>query len=161
MKTTSQPGKGSRFDVYLPACSETPGIQSIQKETKIKGGNQSILFVDDETVLCTIFKASLSPFGYHVETFDKSEDALCFFKKNPARFDLIISDIILPGIPGDILVKKAREIKPGIPAILITGSSNLINEQVIAELHINALLFKPITTTKMIETIQTIFEGKE
>ena len=157
---TSEIKTGSKFDIYLPVCHKSPDDPDMPGEKEVPGGNESILFVDDEMVLGEIVKDSLSCFGYHVTSFTDSMDALHSFEKNRDQYDLVISDITMPGITGDVLIQKIRFIKPDVPVILCTGAKNLIDEQTAKKIKIDALLFKPIRIKKMALTVRNILDGK-
>jgi len=157
---TSEIKTGSKFDIYLPVCHKSPDDPDMPGEKEVPGGNESILFVDDEMVLGEIVKDSLSCFGYHVTSFTDSMDALHSFEKNRDQYDLVISDITMPGITGDVLIQKIRFIKPDVPVILCTGAKNLIDEQTAKKIKIDALLFKPIRIKKMALTVRNILDGQ-
>ncbi len=157
---TSEVGAGSQFDIYLPVCTSPLKAPHSSKEKEIRGGSESILFVDDEVLLGGIVQDLLINLGYHVAVFNNSREALEFFKKNHHQYDLVISDIIMPEITGDALAQKMRLIKPDIPFILCTGSRDRIDEQTTKRNQINALLYKPITLKKMALAVREVLDGE-
>jgi len=81
-------------------------------------------------------------------------EALELFKLKPNYFDLIISDQTMPGMTGETLAKELMKIKPGIPVILCTGYSQLINQQRALENGIRALVMKPILINELADAIR-------
>ncbi len=81
-----------------------------------------ILLVDDEIPLLQLLEKYLQRLGYEVEAHSKSEDALRSFEAGPARYDLVIADLGLPGMPGDSMLIRMLEIQPSIPILICSGS---------------------------------------
>ena len=118
----SEIGKGSTFDVYMPTIT-----RELAKEEEIQNplpmGYEHILLVDDEQPLVDIGKQMLERLGYTVDTRTSSIEALKLFEADPNRFDLVITDIVMPNMTGDKLVDKIIGIRPDIPIVLCTGYS--------------------------------------
>ncbi len=85
------------------------------------GGNESILFVDDEKNIVKLGVRTLEKFGYKVTGQTNSIEALALFESKPDEFDLVITDMSMPGIIGTQLTKKIIKICPDIPIIICTG----------------------------------------
>jgi PAS domain S-box-containing protein len=139
----STPKMGTTFKVYLPAILDHPDIKS-EAEMIIPGGTERILFVDDEMALAELGKQMLERYGYHVTLCTNSSDALALFEKNHDAFDLIISDMTMPHMTGDVLAKKILEIRPNMPIVICTGYSERVTPEMIGQLGIKALVMKPI-----------------
>ncbi|MCK4981101.1 MAG: response regulator [Candidatus Delongbacteria bacterium] len=123
----SEVGKGTTFHVFLPYNKLVDEIIINDNLKEIPKGSESILFVDDEEQITTLGKMILEDLGYNVIATLKSHEALKIFKKDPNKFDLIISDMSMPGLTGLELTSEILEIKPDIPIILCTGFSKLLN----------------------------------
>ena len=152
---------GTWFDVYLPLHGQPvpPEIEAVSPGP-VEGGSERILFVDDEEALTQIARDLLSGFGYRVTAFSDSIEALGAFKENPGAWDLVISDITMPVLPGDVLVKEIRRIRPDLPVILITGASERMDKKRAERLGINALLFKPMISHDMAMAIRRVLDGE-
>ncbi|MGW8301419.1 MAG: PAS domain-containing hybrid sensor histidine kinase/response regulator, partial [Desulfobacterales bacterium] len=118
----SEVGKGAAFHVYLPTINRklTPEDEI---STPLPMGCEHILLVDDEQPLVEIGKQMLERLGYSVATRTSSIEALELFKADPNRFDLVITDIVMPNLTGDKLAKKIINIRNDIPVVLCTGYS--------------------------------------
>jgi PAS domain S-box-containing protein len=159
---SSEPGKGADFFIYLPIIDESlihkgagPMVDSL-----LPVGNEYILFVDDEETIIETGKEMLEYLGYLVETSSNSEDALDLFKSRPQQFDLVITDMTMPGMNGDVFSKKILEIRPDIPIIICTGYNPQINETIAKKNGLKAFIFKPLTFKKLATTVRNVLDGK-
>jgi signal transduction histidine kinase/ActR/RegA family two-component response regulator len=155
----SDPGKGTTFNVYLPELEI--GIQEIEKhEEKLSlKGTEHILFVDDEPVLVTLAEKMLTKLGYNVVTRASSTEALELFQKDPDKYDLVITDMTMPGMTGDRLAQKFMEIRHDIPIILCSGYSEHISEKKAKKIGIRAFVMKPLEMKVLAKTIRKVLDG--
>ncbi len=161
MKISSSPGQGSTFEVFLPIHEKNIRFNH-QILTQIKNckGDEKILVIDNEETLAEMTKDFLEYFGYKATFFSSSKKALEHFKENLETYDLIISDITMPDITGDILVKQIRLILPDIPVILCTGYNEFIDEKILDAFQINAILYKPVPAKDLMITIRRVLNGE-
>jgi len=153
IRVYSTQGKGTTFNVYLPMipAKEEPGPTD---KGPFPTGNEWILFIDDEAPIAEVNKKLLEQLGYKVTVRTSSLEALELVKANPDRFDLIISDITMPQMPGDKLALELMKIRPNIPIILSTGYSKRINVEKAMQLGVKDFLLKPILISDMAHTIR-------
>ncbi len=107
----SAPGKGTTFQIWLPECAEPVMEETPQpKERKPRdlAGQGRILFVEDEDGLRSIAVKTLANRGYEVLEAANGEDALQIAEQNAGTIDLVVSDVIMPGMDGPSFVEKAR-----------------------------------------------------
>lgn len=136
--------KGTTISIlFKPVNKKAPKTYIKEEVNGIIASGKRILVVDDEESLVDLVSDTLELYGHKCERFSSSNKALAAFKKNPEKFDLIISDQTMPELTGLDMIKKIREINPKIPAIISTGYSDSINET-IAEEHNILLLKKPV-----------------
>ncbi|MCX5899732.1 MAG: PAS domain S-box protein, partial [Proteobacteria bacterium] len=107
---SSEPGKGSKFEVLLPALEVGQGAAETEPKTPARG-TESILIVDDEKVLVQMAVHILEPLGYRVRTTHVPEDALALFEDRPHDFDLVITDKIMPRMTGFVFADRIRRIR--------------------------------------------------
>jgi two-component system cell cycle sensor histidine kinase/response regulator CckA len=136
-------GKGTEFCVYLPIVEkpQLPAEQTTPQQIQI--GSECILFIDDELTIVDIAQNMLQRLGYTTVTRSGSVEALELFQNDPYRFDLVITDVTMPNISGDVLAKRMRKMRGDIPIIMCTGYSERINEKQAAELGVSCILTKP------------------
>ncbi len=159
IKIFSTLGKGSTFDVFLPVHEKNLASNHIML-TEIENceGTEKILVIDDEETLAEMIRDSLEHFGYKATFFSNIQKALEHFKENLEIYDLIISDITMPEMTGDILVEQIRLLHPSVPVILLTGFNELVNSKKAESMQINALLYKPVPAKEMLSTIRTVLD---
>lgn len=115
----SSPGEGTSVTVRLPSCAEA----SVQEESAqaLVGGNERIMFVDDEKPIVLLAKKLLENQGYSVEPHTNGVEALAAFRASPRRFDLLIVDQNMPELEGSELVRQVRALRPQLPVVLTSG----------------------------------------
>ncbi len=153
----SKLNQGATFDIYLPKTT-TLKETMFEVEAGIEGGTERILVVDDEPQVLKLHAKLLGNLGYNVTTRVNSLEALQLFEARTTEFDLLLTDMTMPGMMGDMLAQKCIAAKPDLPVVIATGFSEKITEEKAAKLGIKALLLKPITKTQMASAIRTAFQ---
>jgi signal transduction histidine kinase/ActR/RegA family two-component response regulator len=149
----TKPGRGSKFEVYLPTISKTKSESAPVPDIEALKGKERILFVDDEPIFVIVTQRQLEFMGYNVEIFTSPIGALERFKAGPDDFDLVISDVAMPKMTGENLVKQMRQIRPGLPVILCTGYSDKVDRQTASLLQCEYAL-KPIEIESLAQVIR-------
>ena len=139
----SAPGKGATFNVFLPSIDVRRFYEGEVVEP-LPTGHESILFVDDEDTLADLCKQMIESLGYRVTSRVNSLEALSLFKNHPEDFDLVITDLVMPDLSGDELLKKIHEIRPDIPVILVTGLTEQMMPEKAVALGARRLAIKPV-----------------
>ncbi|QWV95891.1 PAS domain-containing protein [Geomonas nitrogeniifigens] len=154
----SEPGAGTCFEVFLPAVS-----LEIKREEEVPEqllqGNERILFVDDEESLTVLGQGILENLGYSVVTSISSAGALDLFRAEPYGFDLVITDLTMPGQSGRELAREITALRPDVPVILCTGFKETVDEKD-AEHGIRACLMKPYTMRILGRTIRQVLDRR-
>ncbi len=161
IKVESSPGKGSKFDVFLPVV-ENPAVSDTTELgiEELPRGNETILFVDDEEMVVTLYQDMISFLGYRITAVSSSREAWQLFKTNPDAFDLVITDLTMPHLSGDELSRKMIRLRPDIPIILCTGHSNCITEAETAGIGIRQFLTKPVILDHLAFTIRDVLDAQ-
>jgi len=153
----SELGKGTTINVLLPLIRD-----KVKKERKvvkdIPGGNETILFVDDEKNLVRVSKQRLERLGYTVVGTIDSIEALEIFTKNPDYFDLIITDQTMPRMTGAEFAQKVLRIRPDMPIILSTGFSELISKEKSKAIGISEFIMKPLFSEEIATLIRNVLD---
>jgi PAS domain S-box-containing protein len=144
----SKPGKGTRFTVYLPLSLEKGAEEPVMEEKKTLR-EARILLVDDEQFILSSMKRALERTGYSVASARNGDEALEIFGRDPGSFDLVITDLTMPGMEGRDLIRRLKGIRPDIPVILSTGYGDTVDEQEMKSIGINELLMKPAGTGEL------------
>ena len=154
----STPGIGTTFEVYLPIIEESETEDKTDREIKDPHGSEHIMVVDDEETIVAMEKKILERLGYRVTSRTDSTAALREFADHPDKFDLVITDMTMPRMTGDILARKMLDIKPSLPVILCTGFNELITEEKALELGITKFVMKPIITNELTNAIRSVLD---
>jgi len=155
----SAPGRGTRFDVYLPRCDAVEPLP-IALEPTLRGQNERILLVEDEPSLVQLWTTMLEHLGYQVTACSNGLQALECFRAAPQSFDLVISDQTMPQLTGERLAREILCLRPHLPIILCTGFSHTLTEENAKALGIRAILQKPIGRQELYLTVQRVLAEK-
>lgn len=156
----SNPGSGSTFHLYFPIYGNpVPSVP--QTELEVSGGNERILFVDDEEMIVELSEIMLQALGYQVKGTKGALEALKEFRRSPDEFDLVITDMTMPGMTGHRLAKELMAIRPDIPVILCTGYSPMISETETIGMGIRKCLHKPFTKDHIALAIREVLDSRK
>ena len=154
---SSKPSEGTTFDIFLPIVDQEV-VSEIPGDELIPTGTESILFVDDDKTIVNMSKIMLEKLGYHVNSKTSSIDALVDFKRQPEKYDVVITDLTMPQMTGLELADEILSVRPDTPIILCTGYSSLLTSTDRSNRGIQAILTKPILSRTMSGAIRSAME---
>jgi PAS domain S-box-containing protein len=156
----SEKGHGATFNIYLPASRREEVAREKDAAEKLLYGKETVLVVDDEEMVVNVTKDMLKGLGYSVLTARNGPEALESFKSGGERVDLVLLDMIMPGMNGEQTFEKLKEIRPDIRVILCSGYS--LNGQAagIMAKGCRAFLQKPFLISSLSRTIREVLDGK-
>jgi PAS domain S-box-containing protein len=141
----SRPGEGATFSLYFPARTDEPALVESSTAEAISGHAERILLLDDEPALTSMFQKMLVRLNYQVTISGDARNAIDSFRQQPARFDLVITDLTMPEMNGLEVARQIRALHPEVPVILASGFMTNINRKSIAAAGICELLEKPVS----------------
>jgi CheY-like chemotaxis protein len=144
----SEPGHGTTFTIYLPA-SEKEAVKAEKATGTIARGTETILLVDDEKMVLEVSRELLESMGYRVYAAGSGQEAIAVYMEKRNEIDLVILDMIMPGISGGETFDRLREINPGIKVLLSSGYSIEGQAQEIMDRGCNGFLQKPFRLTNL------------
>jgi PAS domain S-box-containing protein len=155
---TSQVGKGTTFEVYIPAAPEEMDGGELRKGVAelVRGSGELILVVDDEAAVRRLVGAILSRNGYRTLTAGEGREGLTLFEANRKEIKLVVSDLMMPQLDGLGMLRALKKLQPDIKSIIITG---LGEENRIAEARAagaNMILSKPFTSDQLLHDINQL-----
>ena len=153
----STPGSGTRFTVLLPVIDTEVRLDPTPVDS-LPIGDETILFVDDEPFQADIGAQMLGRLGYRVEAYTDPEEALAEVRQQPDRFDLVITDMTMPRMTGDMLAGEISNLRPDIPIIICTGYSERIDEERAKRMGISGFVLKPMVMKDMARMIREVLE---
>ena len=145
----SEPGQGSKFFIYLPKA-DFPGHEAHLPESP--KATRTILFVEDESAILNLGKKILEKFGYRVLVANSPAEALDFAANYPDPIDLLITDVIMPGMNGKQLAEKMSTLRPDLRSIYISGYTRDAMKQ-LHNIDGVAYLQKPFTVNSLLEKV--------
>ena len=154
MRVVSAPEHGATFTVYLPAHEW--GAAEIEESISApaQANGERVLFVDDEPALCTSSQLLLEHVGYHVTSHRDPLGALHEFEQHPGDFDVVVTDLTMPGITGVELGRQLLRIRPNIPIILVSGYGAGWTLEQARAVGLRDLLQKPLTPDALMRAVQ-------
>ncbi len=154
----SEPEKGSTFEVLFPKASIEPILRK-KSSAYLPRGNERILLVDDEEFIVDMAKEMLESLGYTVASTGSSPEALKWFDQSPNKFDLVITDQVMPKMTGTELAERMINIRSDISIILCTGYSEEIIPERIESRNIGAVIMKPFIIQEMALTVRKVLDS--
>jgi PAS domain S-box-containing protein len=122
IQARSKEGEGSAFHIYLPA-SEKEILEERVLPGQLQRGNETVLLVDDERDVLRITERLLDSIGYHVLAASSGEEAVQIYEKNHDNIDIVILDMIMPGMSGGEVFDRLKEINGHVRVLLSSGYS--------------------------------------
>jgi PAS domain S-box-containing protein len=153
----SEPGHGTTFTIYLPASEK----KVVKKETAtgtIDRGTETILLVDDEKIVLEANREMLESMGYRVYAVGSGQEAIALFMGKRNEIDLVILDMIMPGISGGETFDRLREINPEIKVLLSSGYSLNGEAQTIMDRGCKGFIQKPFQIEKLSQKVREMLD---
>ncbi len=156
----SEVGRGSRFTIYFPASDLKPGASSVACEGVGAGGEgRQILVVDDEPLILETAKASLELGGYRVRIAICGKEAVEIYQNESGEFDLVVLDVMLPGMDGSETQQALRAINPDVKIIASSGLMKPGTEGSWLD-DVNGFLAKPYTDEQLLQVVSQVLHDQ-
>jgi PAS domain S-box-containing protein len=155
----SERGRGSTFEIFLPVTDQSAD-ESVEADDPHPKGHERILVVDDEWSVAQMVRQMLERLGYGVVVAGGGPEAMDAFEQDADAFDMVITDMTMPEMTGAELARRLLAVSPGIPIVLCTGYSELIDEQKARDLGVRAFLMKPCPMGLLARTVRETLDGK-
>jgi len=153
----SQKGEGTTFNLYLPA-SEKEIIIERELPDEILKGKETILLVDDESMIIDVGKQLMEKMGYKVLTARDGKEAMEIFEKNWEEIDMVVLDMIMPGMGGGECFDRMKGIKPDIKVLLSSGYSIDGQATEILNRGCDGFIQKPFNIKEMSQKLREIID---
>jgi len=156
----SEPGKGSVFKVYLPKVDELlEPTEPAPSEAPLVGAGETVLLAEDDPAVRALVLLALSRAGYTVLEADGGPAARELASQHEGRIDLLITDVVMPGISGRQLALELVERRPGIRTLFVSGyTEDTIIHHGVLDADV-AFLAKPFTPSILLGKIRQILDG--
>jgi PAS domain S-box-containing protein len=159
IEVTSQPNHGTTFNVYLPRVTEnveTPIGNALSDEPL--GGNETVLLVEDEQAVRSLARQVLEQNGYTVLDAINGAEALVLAEQHRGRINLVITDVVMPGISGPDVAHRLASLRPDIRILYMSGyTDNAIGDDGVLE-DGTAYLAKPFSPDALLRKVREILD---
>ena len=155
----SEEGKGTTFRVYLPRSSEALTAAAAAPASNPVGGAEAVLLVEDNAELRDATRGILEILGYRVTAAANGTEALDVFDRLGGRIDLVICDVVMPGMSGPEVVERLRTRKPDLAVLFMSGyTDNVVVRHGILEGELE-FLEKPFSAARLAEKVREVLGG--
>ncbi|MEG1145117.1 MAG: ATP-binding protein [Clostridium sp.] len=158
--TESQPGKGSKFFVYLPVTDIPIVTELHQKTEEDKVKDISLLLVDDDSHVLGYLKKRLTHKGYRVDAYTDPQKAMDAMKQQPNRWDAAVLDYMMPLYKGTTLAQHMKKLHPTVGIIMITGMVERDALQLKLDGIIDHIIIKPVKFEELLTSIDWLVKKK-
>ena len=157
IQVVSKSNSGTTFTIYLPACNRKIA-KPVEPSPRSIVGRETILLVDDEQKIREVCRDGLKLLGYTVVTADSGETAVDMYRKLGGAVDVVVLDMVLPGMSGKEIYRRLKAINPEIRVLLASGYSVGGQEKEILEDGCNGFIQKPFRMESLSMKIQELME---
>lgn len=162
IEVESEKNKGTTFTVYLPAIEKASSAQASPQPAEVAAtSRKAILIVDDEEIFIKLTAKMIGKLGHTILSASNGQIALETFRKNKDQIELVIMDMVMPGLSGDQLIEMLQGIKPEVNIILVSGYIKDEKMKKIVAQSRRAFLQKPFEREALIETIESFLETEK
>ena len=157
----TQPGKGTDFSVYLPA---DPGAQETHSEARARlqespRGNETVLLVEDEPLARQLLEEALRSKGYEVLAAGDGVEAVSKFREREGAIELVLSDLGLPKMDGEALVRELRRGGSSAPVVLTSGFVDPKQRDALVGLGVREIVQKPYNVAEVLKTVRRLLDS--
>ena len=160
---TSEPGAGTSFLISFPVCKDCGLMLSCQDclfqhdiGRQIPMSDVTVLLVEDDELMRNLIENMLRAIGCKVRVYSSAEQALAWYRTNNHSIDIVISDVIMPGLNGPALIQRLKEINPSTRALFISGYTAQTIRRYNITLDHDHFLAKPFSVHSLRERVSTI-----
>jgi len=158
VRVTSEVGRGTSFRVLLPLSDALPEIEvELIPSSSARGGDETILLVEDEAQVRELAQRLLTRAGYRVLAAESGDAALVLAREQ--RLDLVLSDVVMPGLPVPELIAGLRRARPHLPVLLMSGYAESHLRSIGLE-HETPFLAKPFSGQGLLRAVRATLDGK-
>jgi len=156
----SELGMGTTIKIHLPASSDVPGEGAEQREERPVGRGEAILVVEDEPEVRRMAERILSKGGYSVRGVGSGEEALAVCQQQDQQIDLLLTDVIMPGMLGPELVEQVQAIRPQLGVIFMSGYSHqVLAPGALAGQGKSAFIEKPFGAAELLQAVRALLDS--
>ena len=158
IRVESEEGRGSTFTLDIPASRHAP-VEVEETEQELNRGTGKILIVDDEEMVLEVGAEMLSRLGYEILTARSGAEAVALFELEGERIDLVILDLVMPGLGGGEAYDRLKEIAPGVKVLISSGYSVDGQARAVLDRGGNGFIQKPFDLQELSNKVRDILSS--
>ena len=151
---TSRVGVGTTFLIYLPACEAAPKAPEATSRMHALGAAQHVLYIDDEAPLVSLVGRTLERAGFRCTGEQSAARAIELVRQTPEAFDLVITDLNMPGMSGLDVARELLALRPALAIVITTGYVRTDDVAAARELGVRDVILKPDTIDELAAVVQ-------
>jgi signal transduction histidine kinase/ActR/RegA family two-component response regulator len=159
IEVSSAAGKGTTFRIWLPATCEPARAPAGESGALPRGRGETVLIVDDEPALMALSEEMLAELGYEPVGFESSVAALRAYKADPERFDVVLTDEVMPELAGTELARELGKVRPGVRILLMSGHGGAYFAERAGAAGVSDILRKPLRKKDLAESLASVLTG--
>ena len=156
---SSEPGAGSSFRLYFPAVNALPAAvvaPPVRTQQPAPSNARRVMYIDDEEALVFLMSRVLQRSGYQVSGFHNPEQALQVLQERAGDFDVVVTDLSMPGMSGFQLARAIKEVRPDLPVVVTSGYVRPEDREVALEIGVCELVLKPDTVEELAVVLERV-----
>jgi PAS domain S-box-containing protein len=155
----SAPGQGTTVALFIPLATSAAAAGAEPEHAERLAGRERILVVDDDADIIDVVTTGLDRLGYEAVGVADATEALAAYRADPAAWDVVISDQVMPRMKGLALLAQLRALNPKARFILCTGFSDSASERVAREAGVDGYFLKPVPIGQLAAAIRALCDG--
>ncbi len=156
IEVQNAPGKGTTFTMLLPIHEQAAPSKRVSDEREVARGQGNILFVDDDDFICEVARNMLASLGYNVKICRDGKQAVECFCSSPQAFDLVILDMVMPGLSGKEAFEQMKRLHPAVKVLVSSGYSPESGLQEVLDAGASGFIQKPFRRASLGQKIAEI-----
>jgi PAS domain S-box-containing protein len=156
----TEPGEGTVFRVHLPAVDSPVPTGSSEPADDLTSLGERVLLVEDEDAVRDLAKRILTEAGYWVTATSAGSDALALLEDPKREFDVLISDVVMPGMRGVELARRAAKLRPKLPVLMMSGYTTPLDEADRVAIAEAPLLEKPFSRRDLLGEVHRLLDDR-
>ena len=156
VRVASDPGKGTRFEIYLPRVESKEKPRARPAPPSSLAGSETVLLVEDEEVVREIVARVLKSRGYRVLSAGSGDQALRLWQRHSEEIDLLVTDVVMPGTSGPELARQLQALRPEIGVLLMSGYAQDLRPDRLPERA--GFLHKPFTSKPLLLKVREVLD---
>jgi len=159
IRVDSAPGHGTTFHLLLPRLGERPTALTVEEDVPgVLTGEETVLLTEDEDSVRTVATAALERRGYRVLAAADGESAIAISRAFPGRIDLLVTDVVMPGMNGRELAEQLEQTRPGMRVLFVSGYTDDAVLLKGVSLDERTFLQKPFTSLELAKRVRVVLD---